>query len=165
MEGLLAIAQKEFGAVTDVWMVEHLRQVTTFRRKAEWDIRKFRRVFRYVKLLAKQVASITDGNILFMHLLGALNLSDNQRHMVLSYFETVGLTKNVARLQDIDIRLFGTYGSQHIETFVMADGAEQEDSGSESEEVLSMRKKPKIHGKPGMETTAVRRTIIHFRGK
>ena len=36
--GSMTIAQKEFGAATDVLRAGRLRRVMTFRRKSDWDI-------------------------------------------------------------------------------------------------------------------------------
>ena len=150
--------QKELGSVSDITKTEKLQQITAFMKKPDWDIRQFWRRFKRLRLLGKQAGIELDASILFTHLISAISLSSGQMHMILSFFENSQSEKNVANLQSISTRLFGSYNPDPVGTFM----GEHRSSGSENspndDNVAMEAKVGKKKTKPGADVAAVRRT-------
>ena len=116
--GFMEKIQAEFGAISDILKTEKLQQITSFRKKPDWDIRKFWRRFKRLRLVSKKAGVELDESILFTRLISALALSSGQRHMILSFFENSQSPKTALNLQSISIRLFGSYSPDPIGTFL-----------------------------------------------
>ena len=67
-------------------------------------------------------------------LLKALRLSGEQRHLVLTHFETSCVDKNSLNLQRITVKLFGAYNFGTRATFHVGDGVSDADSDIQEEE-------------------------------
>ena len=149
----------EYGAVSDVIKAEKLAQLMAFKKKSDWDIRKFWRKFHQLQMRGRQAGVELDENIQFTQLFQALSLSNTQRQMVLAFFETSNSSKNLVNLKAITIRLFGSYCNDHLGTFVNQE--EKDSSGGSSqddEHVLVAAPSAKKKTKPGMEKVSLRRT-------
>ena len=159
LEDFLEKVKSEYGAVSDVIKAEKLSQLMAFKKKAEWDIRKFWRRFHQLQMRSRQAGVELDENIQFTQLFQALSLSNTQRQMVLAFFETSNSTKSIINLKAITIRLFGTYCSDPLGTFVNKGGESATDEDSEEDDlVLAAGGAPKKKTRPGMEKTSLRRT-------
>ena len=151
-EGALVKIQKEFGAVNDLVRTEKLHQIMSFKKKADWDVRKFRRRFKSLRLMGIQTGADLDEIILFTQLITALNLTVVQRHMVLSIFENSQSTKNVSNLQSITVRLFGHYSPDTVSTFLEGKCSSDSDRSIDEDHALlaakSSKKNTNLEWKP-----------------
>ena len=100
---------REYGAIHEVLRMDKLQEIIAFKRKQEWDVRRYWRMLKTLQLSEKQVGSALREEIAFTHTLSALGLHANQRRTISPHFESTGKVKNLANLQDITVRLFGAY--------------------------------------------------------
>ena len=163
VEHFLAKVIAEYGSVSDIVRMERLQQFMTFVRKKDWDIRKFWRKCRETRLYLKQAGVDLDDRVVFTQILTALQLTNQQRSMVLSVFEASRLEKTVLNLQNVTVKVFGNYGSQSQETFLTGNGDydEEEETDTSCDEALLVKRNIKKKTKPGMDTMAVRRTTAN----
>ena len=101
--------REEFGDVNDVEKMNRMQELLSFTRKPEWAIREFWLRLRRIRLYARQVGVEIPDEIMFTQMLKVLRLSDEQRHLVLTRFETTGIDQNPPDLHRITVKLFGTY--------------------------------------------------------
>ena len=144
MEDFLDKVKMEYGAVSDVVKAEKLSQLIGFKKKTDWDIRKFWRRFHQLQMRGRQAGVILEESIQFTQLFQALSLSNSQRQMVLAFFETSNSAKTLANLKAITIRLFGTFCQDPLETFANRESRDSsEGSSPEEDEVLHASNAPK----------------------
>ena len=163
VEHFLARVTTEFGAERDVVRMERLQNFMNFRRKSDWDIRTFWRKCKEILRYLKQAGVDLDDRVSFTQILTALQMTSAQRHLVLTSFESRAIEKSVLNLQNITVKLFGSYNTMPQETFVSGGaGVEDgEDSDASAEEALLAKRAFKKKGKAGMDVTAVRRTTVN----
>ena len=107
---------EEFGAVTDVFKTERRRQLTAFKKKPEWDIRKFRRRPKKLQLRGMHTGVGIGDAIQFAHLFQALHLSTDPGYMVFPFHESSKTSMFVDAFSGITIKFLGAYAAEPTPT-------------------------------------------------
>ena len=119
--------RKEFGKVAEMNRLDVMGEFMSFKRRSQWDVRKFWRKYKHMVQLMTADGVLIPGDISFTQCLKALEFPDSQRRLVLSSFEQLNSNRTVEGLRDVSVRLFGTFDERPDGVFLANDteGAEE----------------------------------------
>ena len=143
-----------------------LGKLLDLRREGSGTVQAFWLRFESIMITMGNTSSVLSPELVSMRALKSLQLSRQQKTVVLMMMDRQNKTHNVENLKNASVRLLGRYRDVvsrkgDSESFVTIDTVQNDESGgsptTEEHNALVVRKtKPGRRNKPGMETIAIR---------
>ena len=165
---LLEYLDKSYASSAREREMNALERLLELRGESSETVQGFWLRFEAIMVTLENTSSILSSELVFMRAIKSLQLSHQQKTAVLMMLGCQGKSHDVENLKSVSIRLFGLYrdvvhGKTDSKTFVASEATDSADGEAASEigehDAFAIRKtKPGKRDKPGMETSAIRKT-------